>query len=279
MQLNPRESFTIVRQIEDHTDTNTYYVRAVVRNAKTDVLLATVNLTDRGSQRFSKDYLVPADASGNGLWISITTSVYTDSGYTTKSANYGDRLDIYLVQERYQFNPNYPSGPDIDYKRIKKIVDETVSEKIKDIDFPEPLPPKEVNFSPVIKAIKDIDIPKPQEVDLGPVITKLEDLGRSVIKEIKKLPQDYQNLSWVDVSIGNVIETLTKKIDEINKLINSSKTDKEKRLAEALGVIMTDVTKPEVKIVEKIIEKEPEVSPEKKKRDEIKARAYKLMGK
>ncbi len=54
MQLNPHEQFTIVRQIEDHTDSSTYYVRAVVRNAKPDALLATVNLTDQGSRRFSE---------------------------------------------------------------------------------------------------------------------------------------------------------------------------------------------------------------------------------
>lgn len=128
MQLNPRESFTIVRQIEDHTDSATYYVRAVIRNAKTDALIETINLTDRGSLRFSESWLVPADGSGQGFWVSILTSVYTDSGYTTKSENYGDKMETYLVQDRVNVNLGGigGGGSDIDYKRIQKMIDEAL---------------------------------------------------------------------------------------------------------------------------------------------------------
>lgn len=146
MQLNPRETFTIVRQIEDHTDQATYYVRAVIRNAKTDAIIQVdgnnyVNLTDQGSQRFTKNWLVPADASGQGFYISILTSVYTDSGYTTKSENYGDKIETYLVQDRVNANLGGlggGGGSDIDYKKIRKIVDEVVKQRLKeDIDMPE----------------------------------------------------------------------------------------------------------------------------------------------
>ena len=95
MQLAPNTTFAIVRQIEDHTDSATYYVQAVIRNAQTDALIATVNLTDQGSRRFSKNWQVTADASGQGFYISILTSVYTNSGYTTKSQNYGDKMETY----------------------------------------------------------------------------------------------------------------------------------------------------------------------------------------
>jgi len=129
IQLHPKETFTIVRQIEDHTDSSTYYVQAVVRNAKTDALLATINLDDKGDRRFSKTYIVPADPSGEGVWISILTSVYTDSGYTTKSGSYADKMESYLVQARPVFNPNYPvpTGPDVDYKKIRNIIEDVVS--------------------------------------------------------------------------------------------------------------------------------------------------------
>ncbi len=83
--LQPQKSFTVVRQIANHLDSATYYVRAVIRNAYTDELIETLDLTSRGSQRFSKNWQVPADPSGEGFYISIVTSVYTDSGYTTKS--------------------------------------------------------------------------------------------------------------------------------------------------------------------------------------------------
>jgi hypothetical protein len=133
MQLHPREQFTITRQLNDPAIVTTFYVRAVIRNAKTDTVIDTVNLTDKTGQRFTKQWLVPADPSGQGFWISIVTSVYTDNGYTTKSTDYGDEACSYLVQERYVFNPNYPVGPDIDYKRIKKMIDEA----IKKIEIPE----------------------------------------------------------------------------------------------------------------------------------------------
>jgi len=195
LQLNPREVFTIVRQIEDHTDTNTYYVRAVVRNAKTDALLENVDLDSKGDQRYSKDYIVPTDVSGNGFWISIITSVYTNSGYTTKSDNYGDKLDTYLVQERYQFNPNYPIpvGPDIDYNRVRKIIKEEIAK----------IPPTEVK------------VPKAM------VVTK------EIIKEVK-VPQIIENTKEVikKVEVPKIIE-VESKIDlrEVQRLLSSVKEE------------------------------------------------------
>jgi len=63
LQVNPRETYPIVRQLADPLDTGTYYVRAVVRNARTDETLETLNLTNKGSGRFLYNYQVPADAS------------------------------------------------------------------------------------------------------------------------------------------------------------------------------------------------------------------------
>ncbi len=90
MLLNPQKSFTVVRQIANHIDTGTYYVRAVIRYAYTDVLITNLDLDLKGDQRYSKNWQVVADPSGQGTYISIVTSVYTDAGHTTKSENYGD---------------------------------------------------------------------------------------------------------------------------------------------------------------------------------------------
>ena len=89
IQLTPQKIFTIVRGLENHIDTATYYVQAVIRNSRTNAIIDTINLTDRDGYRFSKEWQVPADPSGEGLVIDIVTSIYTDSGYTTKSENYG----------------------------------------------------------------------------------------------------------------------------------------------------------------------------------------------
>jgi hypothetical protein len=61
LQLEPQQEFVLARGLEDHTDSTTYYVRAVVRNAKTDALISTVNLTDNGNRRFTKAWMTPAD--------------------------------------------------------------------------------------------------------------------------------------------------------------------------------------------------------------------------
>src|SRR6185369_1823353 len=108
MQLEPQQFYTLARGLEDHTDSGTYYVQAVVRNARTDALIDTVNLTDNGNRRFTKPWLAPADPTGLGLDILITYTVYTDSGYTTKAENYGEKFDEHTVLRR--MNPNLHSG-------------------------------------------------------------------------------------------------------------------------------------------------------------------------
>jgi hypothetical protein len=206
MQLRPREYFTIVRQLEDHTDSSTYYVQAVVRNARTDALIETVNLTDQGSRRFSKPWQVPADTSGEGFYISILTSVYTDSGYTTKSPNYGEKIDTYLVQDRVNPNLGIGGAVDIDYKKVRQIVQEeianipappqpprvdlskldTILEGISAIRIPEP---QKLDLSPVLAAIKAL--PKPKDIDLSPVLKALDSFKANVASDIKEQFQPY----------------------------------------------------------------------------------------
>ncbi len=168
MQLNPRENFTIVRQLENHMDSSTHYVQAVIRNARTDTVIATVNLTDQTGRRFSKVWQVPADPSGQGFWISILTTVYDDAAYTTKSPSYGENMEQFLVQERYNFNIGGGSGggSDITPKKFKALMSEVLDEKLKD---------KKAEVITVTKEIV-VKIPTPMEMpkmpDIGP-LTKM----------------------------------------------------------------------------------------------------------
>jgi hypothetical protein len=230
IQLQPREQFTVVRQIEDHTDSTTYYVQAVIRNARTDALIATINLDDNGDRRFSKAWLVPADVSGRGFWISILTSVYTDSGYTTKSSNYGDKMDTYLIQDRYVFNPNYPlpTGQDIDYKRIEKIVsnvkpqDPKVITVVKEVVVKTPMEmPKMPDMSPVILACKDMvsackELAKQvQSVSqsVSENMTKMNEHNEMMIEDKKESKADnVKNLE----KISSAIDTVSKKLDKLS---------------------------------------------------------------
>ena len=186
MQLFTQQNFTIVRQIPDHTDATTYYVQAVIRNARTDVTLATLNLTNKGSQRFKSDWKVPADPSGEGFYVSVITSVYTDSGYTTKASSYGDDENTYLITDRKKsgaggVNLNVGQGS-LSIRDIRDVIKEEI-QKAK----PEPVKKevqKEVDLSEILKAIKVVEnkiepvsIPK---VDLEPIKASLVSLKRSI---------------------------------------------------------------------------------------------------
>lgn len=124
MQLRPQQSFSVIRQISNHLDTDTNYVQAVIRNAYSDAILATIQLTDKGGQRFIKNWTVPADASGQGFYISIVTSVYTDSGYTTKNPTYGDEEHTYLVADLMNVHRGGLGGAGIDLFKLRQIIKE-----------------------------------------------------------------------------------------------------------------------------------------------------------
>lgn len=221
MQLKPYETFVIVRQLFDPYDAGTYYVQAKVRNAATDKLLATINLDDTGNQRFRKAYKVPADPTGEGFYIDIETIVYTDSGYTTVSENYGRENLEHLVQERQTPPFGAGGGPDIDYKRIgeifrgvakeaipkprarkSKAVDlapmekrllsalEAVGATVKELDIP--------NYKNELKGVTDAIVeaktaiiervdsqPKFEKTDLDPIVRKMQEVGESVKSAVK----------------------------------------------------------------------------------------------
>jgi len=140
--IQPREYFPISRIIPDPADTTTYYIRAVIRNAKTGVTIATVNLASQGNNLYANTWQAVPDPSGRGLFITITTSVYLDSGYTTKSPVYGEDTDTYLIYDRFNFVQalgsqiaaileGHTGGADVDYKKIRKIMESVVKENLK----------------------------------------------------------------------------------------------------------------------------------------------------
>lgn len=177
LSLQPQANFTIVRQIANHLDTDINYVRAVIRNAYTDEIIATLDLTDKGAQRFKKDWQVPADTSGQGFFVSVVTSVYTDNGYTAKNANYGDEETTYLVQDRLT---RLGGGGGIDAWTVRRILKEELSQ----LPQPEPVKiPKPVKYDmrwdEVLEAIKGVKFEQ-KETDLAPVISRLNEAIKSV---------------------------------------------------------------------------------------------------
>lgn len=184
LQLQPQNNFTVVRQIADHTDSTTYYVRAVIRNAYTDDIITTLNLDDKGSQRFKKDWNVSADPSGQGFYISIVTSVYTDSGYTTKSGNYGDEENTYLVADRLSSlrGGGMSSSGGLDSRTVRRIVQEELENaKPAPVEFP-PMRWEEVlgSLSEVLAEAKSV--PK-ERVDLSPLLRGIQGLNQAIIQK------------------------------------------------------------------------------------------------
>lgn len=126
MQLKPQEMFVVVRQLGDPLDAGTYYVQAKIRNAHTDALIATLNLVNSGGQRFTKEWQVVADTSGEGFYVDIETIVYTDSGYSSVSDVYQRENAVYLVQDRQTPPFGGAGGGDVSYDKIRTIMTEVV---------------------------------------------------------------------------------------------------------------------------------------------------------
>jgi hypothetical protein len=185
MNLTPNQQYNITRQLDNVTDTNKYYVQAVVRN-NAGKTLATINLTDNGNQRFSAPYQVPADTSGMGMYISITTYVFDDPNYSIPDGNYATEDNEYLVIQPPLSTFGNGGTTIVDYDKIKKF--------ISDIKFPS-IPNYDSKFSQ-IKEHHDEQF------------NKLRDFVGKNIKEIKMTKYD-------DSSIKQSINTLQKEIESL----------------------------------------------------------------
>lgn len=215
LTLQPQNSFTIVRQIADHTDVDTLYVRAVIRNAYSDVIIATLDLTDKGAQRFKKDWQVSPDPSGQGFYISMITSVYVDSNYTTKSPNYGDEENTYLVQERVL--GSLKSGSGVTMRQVREVMEDVIGK----IKFPEP---EKIEFPEPEK----IEFPK-QEKDAR--IVKVLSILSDIKFGIGKIPIDIIDLTPILTSIKKLDDKdidLSEVVSAIEKISSDFKKDNEK---------------------------------------------------
>lgn len=204
MDLFTGNNFTVVRQLADHTDASTYYVQAVIRNAYTDAIITTLNLDFKSNQRFTKAWKVPQDPSGEGFYVSIVSSVYTDSGYATKSDNYGDEEQSYLVVDNPNalgargsggMSANTPGNGggligrdvrDIISEELKKILPELKPEKPKEVTVEKPTD-YSTHFEQLLRAIEANKPEKPEKVDLDPVFTAISEVKKAI--DDKKIPE------------------------------------------------------------------------------------------
>lgn len=238
-QIQPQTNFPIARDVIDLGDGVTYYVQAIVRNATTNATITIVNLNNLGNRIFGNTWYAVSDPSGRGLYVTITTTVYTDSAYTAKSYNYQDESDTYIVYDQFhqlqglatQLSALLGTESHIDYKKIKKIVIEVVAL----IEFPEY---KQNDYTPTLAqlatdlkiglgGIKIPNIPEYKETDLSPVIKHIKGVEERMHKRFDSIkdpsePTDISPLLEKLDSLGSnkVFERLTKSADLADQLSN-----------------------------------------------------------
>lgn len=200
IQLHPSENFSLVYQIADPTDASTYYVRSVIRDSVKGSIIETINLTDNGGGRFSKTWQVPADPSGQGRFIDITITVYTDSGHTTKSPNYEEQNVQYLIAFRinpYRFGGGGGSvSATIDYVKIAEALRNIVREEITKIPVADV-----IDFNPVVAEIRNIKIP--DQYDPTKLIEKIEQV-KTTIEKIKQPVSPVKDIKMIVDGVGVV---------------------------------------------------------------------------
>jgi len=232
--LDARASQTSVDTIDDFLDTEVQAIKTV-----TDKLDDTLE-DDGGTYRFTENALEEAPSGGasasdiaDAVWDEdITTHVLADSTgealgnissgaspTTIAEAVWNTKVDNHQQDRSFgsKIGLHLPVvSPDIDYKRIKKVVKEELD------DLPKP---KEPHFdtTPIIDAlqglyteVRNIKFPEQKEIDLKPLTGKLEVLQQSV----------------------NNIDIPTTDLTETNKLIEA-KNDVLDALSEAQEEIKT----------------------------------------
>jgi hypothetical protein len=240
MILNPGEKFVIARQLDDPLDTATYYVRAYIRKTSDDSLIATVDLTDKGDQRFRGEW--PVAQYNDPTYITITTKCFTNAGYTTESDVYRRNEEMYLIQQRWNMAfGGGGGGADVDYKRIKEIVEKIIVEKIALIKMPVPEIKNitkyntvrekfEIDLSPITKQIKElsneiqiIKNKKDKDVNFAPVASDIKQLGLLITKVIKDQPQvDFSDILMAINSLSRVITDNNSNLGEKVKKIENN---------------------------------------------------------
>lgn len=235
-QLQPATNFPISRLLPDLGDGLTYFLQAVIRNATTGATIATINLTSIGNRLYTNTWRVAADSSGRGLYVTITTSVYTDSGRTALAIDYSQDSDTYIVYDQFhqlqglatQLSALMGEATHVDYKKIKQIAEAAV----KRIVFPKDV---DIDYAPAIKQVgedlkraiaeKEVTkIPEYKETDLSPILEAIKGTEDRIAARIKEpeMPEKIDLSPILDklaaITFDRLIEHLDKISDEMSKI-------------------------------------------------------------
>lgn len=128
--IRPSSTFKIVWQTADPNDTATYYPQVVIKRSTDSAVLDTVNLALESAGRYSANWQVPMDTTGQGTQIDMTVNVYTDSGFTAYSPNYSKENRIYNIFDMVASLLRTGGGDNTDYDLIARLIDRAVSKAL-----------------------------------------------------------------------------------------------------------------------------------------------------
>ncbi len=248
-KILPSSPYTLSYFLTDHTDSATYYVRAVVYDATTGEVLDSQNLTRQSTNTrlFSKRAQAPGDSSGQGRKIIVVATAYEDSGYTIKSSLYQEQSEVYVVQKELTYGGGNGGSYGTDYGKIKEIVQtlleardkaEAVKKASKPKEKPVEMKLPEMPFDAIFGALgalqREINrIPK-ELLALTPVLGKLDDVLNAikekevtpatdlseVMTELKSIDQDIEALH--EAGKESVAGEITSLKDELPKMIEDN---------------------------------------------------------
>lgn len=205
-QISPSEPFDVFYFLRNHTDGAAYYIRAVIYDVRTGDVLATSNLSQSptNSRLFSATLQAPPDPVGIGRNIVAIATVYTDAGYTTKSENYEEQEQYFLVRDVPLM---LGGGGGVDYRIVRDIVSEemeklkaTLPKAVQAEDMPfqavfgaigalqagiNAIPKETLDLEPLRAGLDDVrtaieGLPKPEKTSLAPVLTAIAGLSTKV---------------------------------------------------------------------------------------------------
>jgi hypothetical protein len=237
IHIRPVGYFPIIRQVADASDSATYYVQAVIRDSVSGDTLATVNLTDQGAQRFTYNYPTPADPSGQGRYIDVTTTVYADSGYTTRTGVYADENATYLIKEDAQLGGGIGMGETVSYLEIRKII----KQELEKLELP--TQEKPVDITPKLKALEtvlrseiqtafaSIRIPEQVKPDLDSVVSQVNTALDNAVNTLLIAVDNKEVTPETDITpvlqaiqelpINDMIQTLQGQSDEMERTLQT----------------------------------------------------------
>ncbi len=239
--LQPQSSFPIIRQVANHLDSTTYYVRAVVRDADGNTI-ATVDLASKGSQRYQSRYRVPVDSSGQGAYISIITSVYTDAGYTTKSPNYGDEENTYLVFDRVLSTLKGGGGGNLDIGTIRRVVAEELAKvqpepeedmpEAPEVEEPDVITPQLKQMSSDIATLKTAIARIPTDtLDLTDIKQAMETIYSSIeAKEVTPVTDLTPTIEAIDAMAIDVLQ----QVEGLRQFVAETETELKKTIVDTI---------------------------------------------